>query len=287
MRRRGLESEVFYGAQYYYSVVCGTEQIQLSIRSGAIVSAVARPCQGHLDRSPVPFEDAARPRCRRPEDRDYGGRRQLILAAPRTSSFCTLPRVPPGPSASWLWASSAPQSNFPSSSSPPTGRCAIRRRLPDQRALGPRTCARCCAGALASVTLPFRPPRMSAKSAFPTEMRTNMHVWTEEMNRFHALRNKGNRALFKVSRSQHNTKRVMKLLDDILKEDVEDNGAEEETSFEPLSAHFSVANQSSSNKVLDAIKIVTRGASRSNKRWEEAMNSGVLTEGDEEQQNFI
>ena len=108
---------------------------------------------------------------------------------------------------------------------------------------------------------------MNAKSAFPTEMRTNTHVWTEQMDRFHALRNKGNQALFKVSRSQRDKDRVMKLLDDILKEDVDENGTEEETSFGPLPAHFSSANQSSGTKVLDPAKIVTRGAPRSNKRW--------------------
>jgi len=108
---------------------------------------------------------------------------------------------------------------------------------------------------------------MNAKSAFPTEMRMNTHVWTEQMDRFHALRNKGNQALFKVSRSQRDTDRVMKLLDDILKEDVDENGTEEETSFGPLPAHFLSANQSSGTKVLDPAKIVTRGAPRSNKRW--------------------
>ena len=103
---------------------------------------------------------------------------------------------------------------------------------------------------------------MNAKSAFPTEMRTNTHVWTEQMDRFHLLRNKGNQALFKISRSQHDTDRVMKLLDVILKKGVEDNRTEEETSFGPLPAHFSAANQSSGTKVLDPVKIVTRGAPR-------------------------
>jgi zinc finger SWIM domain-containing protein 3 len=59
----------------------------------------------------------------------------------------------------------------------------------------------------------------------------------------------------------------MKVLDDILKEGVEDNGTEEETSFGPLPAHFSAASRSSSNKVLNPVKIITKGAPRSNKRW--------------------
>jgi zinc finger SWIM domain-containing protein 3 len=108
---------------------------------------------------------------------------------------------------------------------------------------------------------------MNATSAFPTEMRTNTHVWTEQMDRYHALRNKGNRALFKVSRSQAETERVMKLLDEILKEHPQDNGTDEQTSFGPLPAHFSGANQQLGSKVLDPEKIVTKGAPRSNKRW--------------------
>ncbi|CAO2204054.1 unnamed protein product [Urochloa humidicola] len=109
---------------------------------------------------------------------------------------------------------------------------------------------------------------MNAKSAFPTEMRTNTYVWTEQMDRFHALRNKGNLALFKVSRSQSETERVMKILDDILKEDVQDQATEEQTSFGPLPAHFSAANVPFGTKVDDPVKIVSRGAPRSNnKRW--------------------
>jgi zinc finger SWIM domain-containing protein 3 len=86
------------------------------------------------------------------------------------------------------------------------------------------------------------------------------------MDRYHALRNKGNRALFKVSRSEAETERVMKLLDEILKEDPQDNGIDEQTSFGPLPAHFSGANQPVGYKVLDLEKIVTKGAPQSNKR---------------------
>jgi zinc finger SWIM domain-containing protein 3 len=79
---------------------------------------------------------------------------------------------------------------------------------------------------------------MSVKSAFPTEIRTNTQVWTEHMDCYHALRNKSNRALFKVSRSQGETESVMKLLDDILGEDTKDHGTEEVMSFGPLPVHF-------------------------------------------------
>jgi zinc finger SWIM domain-containing protein 3 len=80
------------------------------------------------------------------------------------------------------------------------------------------------------------------------------------MDRYHALRNKGNRALFKVSRSEVETERVMKLLDEILKEDPQDNGTNGKTSFGPLPAHFSGDNQPVGSKVLDPEKIVTKGA---------------------------
>uniref|UniRef100_K4A0C0 Uncharacterized protein n=1 Tax=Setaria italica TaxID=4555 RepID=K4A0C0_SETIT len=89
---------------------------------------------------------------------------------------------------------------------------------------------------------------MNAKSAFPTEMCTNTHVWTEQMDRYHSLRSKGNRE----------TERVMKLLDDILKEDAQEHGIEEETPFRPLSAYFSASNQPCSTKVLDPVKIVLK-----------------------------
>jgi zinc finger SWIM domain-containing protein 3 len=108
---------------------------------------------------------------------------------------------------------------------------------------------------------------MNVKSAFPTQMCTNTHVWTEQMNRYHALRNKSNHALFKVSRSQLKTERLMKLLDEILNEDAEEHENEEGMSFGPLPAHFSGANQPCGEKVRDLVKIVSRGAPRSNKRW--------------------
>jgi zinc finger SWIM domain-containing protein 3 len=89
------------------------------------------------------------------------------------------------------------------------------------------------------------------------------------MNRYHALHNKSNRALFKVSRNQVKTERVMKLLDEILNEDPEEeeHETEEGMSFGPLPAHFSGANQPCGEKLRDPVKIISRGAPRSNKRW--------------------
>jgi zinc finger SWIM domain-containing protein 3 len=101
---------------------------------------------------------------------------------------------------------------------------------------------------------------MNAKSAFLIEMRTNTHVWTKQMDRYHSLHRKGIRALFKVSKSPVEIERVMKLLDDTLKEDTEDACTGEETSFGPLPAHFSAVNQPCGTKVLDQVKIVPKGA---------------------------
>ncbi|CAO2209021.1 unnamed protein product [Urochloa humidicola] len=109
---------------------------------------------------------------------------------------------------------------------------------------------------------------MNAKSAFPTEMRTNTHIWTQQMDRYHSLRRKGILAIFKVSKSPVETERLMKLFDDIYKQDTPDASTGEETSFGPLPAHFSTANQPCGTKVLDPVKIVPKGAPRSNnKRW--------------------
>ncbi|CAO2039659.1 unnamed protein product [Urochloa humidicola] len=63
-------------------------------------------------------------------------------------------------------------------------------------------------------------------------------------------------------------RRIMKILDDILEEDMQDEGTDEQTTFGALPAHFSAANIPSETKVLDPMKIVTRGAPRTNnKRW--------------------
>ena len=51
-----------------------------------IGSAAARPRQGHRNRSAVPFQAAARPRRRRPQDRDSRRCRQLIFAPPWAST---------------------------------------------------------------------------------------------------------------------------------------------------------------------------------------------------------
>jgi zinc finger SWIM domain-containing protein 3 len=99
-------------------------------------------------------------------------------------------------------------------------------------------------------------------------MRINTHVWTEQIDRYHTLRRKGILAIFKGSKSPDETERLMKLFDDICKQDMQDGSTREETSFGPLPAHFSATNQPCVTKVLDLVKIIPKGAPRSNnKRW--------------------
>ncbi|KAL6600485.1 hypothetical protein ACP70R_045285 [Stipagrostis hirtigluma subsp. patula] len=107
---------------------------------------------------------------------------------------------------------------------------------------------------------------MQANSAFPVERVTNTHVWSEQMDRFRALRNHGNRALFKASRSAEVTGRVMEFFDSILDGDVENNHSLEEMSFGPLPAYFSAANRPSTSRVLNPKKIISKGAPPTNRR---------------------
>ncbi|KAL6638252.1 hypothetical protein ACP70R_025824 [Stipagrostis hirtigluma subsp. patula] len=114
---------------------------------------------------------------------------------------------------------------------------------------------------------------MQAKCAFPPDTGSNTHVWSERMERFRALRNKGSLALFKASRSTEVTERVNRFFDDILDEGVENDGNTEGTSFGPLPALFSGASRPFRSNVLDPKKIIAKGAPRSNKRWKSFHNS--------------
>ncbi|KAL6875596.1 hypothetical protein ACP4OV_013109 [Aristida adscensionis] len=109
--------------------------------------------------------------------------------------------------------------------------------------------------------------RMEAKKAFPTELGTNTLVWSEQMERFHALRNKSNYALFKASRSETESERVMHFLDEVIARDVENTENTEASSFGPMPAHFFGASRPSTSNVLDPKKIISKGAPSMKKRW--------------------
>ncbi|TVU20393.1 hypothetical protein EJB05_36600, partial [Eragrostis curvula] len=106
-----------------------------------------------------------------------------------------------------------------------------------------------------------------AKKAFQTELGISTQVWSEQMDRFHALRNKGNCALFKASKSEAETERVMQFFDGIMSKEIENNGSAHATSFGPLPTHFSAAHRSSTSGVLDPKKIISKGAPSLRKRW--------------------
>jgi hypothetical protein len=107
---------------------------------------------------------------------------------------------------------------------------------------------------------------MRAKNAFPPKRLVGRHVWTEEMQRFRNLRNKGNSALFKASRSLECSDRVMQLFDELLAEDGYENHSTCDTFVGPLPPHYSGANSKSSNDVLNPKKIIAKSAPPSNKR---------------------
>uniref|UniRef100_A0A0A9FSJ4 Uncharacterized protein n=1 Tax=Arundo donax TaxID=35708 RepID=A0A0A9FSJ4_ARUDO len=59
----------------------------------------------------------------------------------------------------------------------------------------------------------------------------------------------------------------MKVFDDVIHEDIENQESTEETSFGPLQSHFSGSYQPSASKVLDPKKIVSRGVPSQKHRW--------------------
>jgi hypothetical protein len=107
---------------------------------------------------------------------------------------------------------------------------------------------------------------MRVKGAFPPEGVVSTHVWSEEMQHFHDLHNKGNLALFKASRSVKCMDRVMQFLDEVLAKE----GYEDQSTFGafvgPLPTHFSCANCEYSNDVLNPNKIIAKVAPPTNKR---------------------
>jgi hypothetical protein len=104
-----------------------------------------------------------------------------------------------------------------------------------------------------------------SKGCFPTGA-VSTHVWSEEMQRFRDLRNKGNHALCTASRSVECTERVMQFFDDVLAEEGVPDQSTSGTFIGPLPTHFSGANFEYSNDVLNPKKIIAKGAPLTNKR---------------------
>jgi hypothetical protein len=91
---------------------------------------------------------------------------------------------------------------------------------------------------------------MRAKNAFPPERLVSKHVWSEEMQCFCDLRNKGNLALFKAFRPVDCTNRVMQFFDEVLAEDGYENLSTSGAFVGPLPPHYLWVNCGSSNDVL-------------------------------------
>jgi hypothetical protein len=107
---------------------------------------------------------------------------------------------------------------------------------------------------------------MWAKGAFEPERVVSIHVWSEEMQCFCDLRNKGNLALFKASRSVECTDRVEQFLDDVLDEEGYEDQSSSGAFVGPLPGHFLGANCEYANDVLNPKKIIAKGAPPTNKR---------------------
>jgi hypothetical protein len=86
------------------------------------------------------------------------------------------------------------------------------------------------------------------------------------MQCFCDLRNKGNLALFKASRSVECTDRVEQFLDDVLDEEGYEDQSSSGAFVGPLPGHFLGANCEYANDVLNPKKIIAKGAPPTNKR---------------------
>lgn len=101
---------------------------------------------------------------------------------------------------------------------------------------------------------------MEAKAAFVSVRTANTHVWSSEMRRYRALRNKGNAALLKAAKSTERSQQVMDLYQTILDEPVENDENPAETTFGPIPSHYSASTRASAERVLDPKVIVPKGA---------------------------
>jgi hypothetical protein len=112
-----------------------------------------------------------------------------------------------------------------------------------------------------------------AKKSFPTELGTNTLVWSEQMDRFHALRNKGNCAMFKASKSSVETERIMRFFNDIIAQEDCQDGNPDGMTFAPVLAHFSSAPRHFTTVVKDPMKKISKGAPSKKKRWKPYVES--------------
>lgn len=109
---------------------------------------------------------------------------------------------------------------------------------------------------------------MQAKPAFGSVRSANTHVWSEQMDKYHELRNMASEALFTASASEMQSEKVMEYLRSILEEGDRNDGNTGTPSFVPMPAYFSGARQCFTDEVQDPIPINPKGrpGKESNKR---------------------
>ncbi|GJN03204.1 hypothetical protein PR202_ga20621 [Eleusine coracana subsp. coracana] len=102
---------------------------------------------------------------------------------------------------------------------------------------------------------------MDAKVAYISERNTSTHLRSDQMVYYRQLRNKSTEALFMASQNTDRWQMAMDFFQSILDEDIDNNGNNIDlTTFGPLPAHFSAANQSFEENVLDPVPIIPKGA---------------------------
>lgn len=101
---------------------------------------------------------------------------------------------------------------------------------------------------------------MKAKLAFDSDRSASTQQWSERMDRFHDLRNKGTVAFFNASRCEMLSERVNAFLDSLTDQQGEHNENTNMASLGPLPAYFSAARQTWNTKVLDPKPIIPKGA---------------------------
>lgn len=100
---------------------------------------------------------------------------------------------------------------------------------------------------------------MKAKLAFDSDRSASTQQWSERIDRYHNLRNRGTVAFFNALKCEMQSERVMAFLDSLTDQEGENDENTNMASFGPLPAYFSAARQTFNTKVLDPKPITPKG----------------------------
>ena len=103
---------------------------------------------------------------------------------------------------------------------------------------------------------------MGAKVAFPSDRRGGMHVWSDQMDRYRELCNKGKEAFLIASRNEEMLVEVLNYLQHIIDDNDDSNSFKEAMQYGPTIAQGSNCIQSSLERVHDPVCVNPRGAPR-------------------------